>query len=141
MDLGGEDTAGPVGQLQREGSPQHSEVQLPFRYRAEAQALPGRGVDPAADAVMASLTPDNLKTRAIILSDVAAARVTAGDLDVGCELAYRALAATLDGQVRLSRQRLTALRPVLDEHQAAEPVRALLPVLDAAGISNTPAAA
>lgn len=97
-------------------------------------------LQPAADAVMASLTPDRVKTKAIILSDVATAKVAAGDLDAGCELAHRALKATLDGQAILGRQRLSVLRSMLDEHQAAEAVRSLLPALDAAGIT-APAAA
>ena len=89
----------------------------------------------AADAVISSLTPEHVKTKAVILSDVAAARVTAGDLDEGCELARRALTATIEGEAILGRQRLTALRPTLDARADAAPVRALLPELDAAGIT------
>lgn len=89
----------------------------------------------AADAVMASLGPGNQKTRAVILGDVATARVRAGDLDEGCDLARRALAATVEGEAILGRQRLTALRPSLDAHADAAPVKALLPALDAAGIT------
>jgi hypothetical protein len=91
----------------------------------------------AADAVMASLGAGNQKTRAVILSDVATARVKAGDLDEGCDLARRALTATIQGEAILGRQRLVALRPQLDAHADAAPVKALLPALDAAGITTT----
>lgn len=89
----------------------------------------------AADSVISSLTPDRVKTKAIILSDVATARISAGDLDEGCDLARRALTATVEGEAILGRQRLIALRPQLDVHADAAPVRALLPALDAAGIT------
>lgn len=91
---------------------------------------------PAADAVMASLGDGREKTRAVILGDVAAARVASGDLDAGCELARQALTATVAGEATLGYQRLRALRPVLEEHQDAAPVKALLPELDAAGITT-----
>lgn len=95
----------------------------------------------AADSVISSLTPDRVKTKAIILSDVATARISAGDLDEGCDLARRALTATVEGEAILGRQRLIALRPQLDVHADAAPVRALLPALDAAGITAAPKAA
>ncbi len=97
--------------------------------------LQHRETQAAADAVISSLSPDKVKTKAIILSDVATARITAGDLDEGCDLARRALTATIDGEAILGRQRLAALRPTLDAHADAEPVKALLPALDAAGIT------
>ena len=93
-------------------------------------------LQPAADAVMDSLGPDRLKTRAVILGDIAQARVLAGDLDAGCALARQALTATVEGEAMLGYQRLRALRPRLDEHQDAAPVRELLPEFDAAGITT-----
>lgn len=90
---------------------------------------------PAADAVMDSLGPDRQKTRAIILGDVATARVASGDLDAGVELARQALAASVEGQAVLGYQRLRALRPKLEEHRDVAAVRRLLPELDAAGIT------
>jgi transcriptional regulator with XRE-family HTH domain len=92
---------------------------------------------PAADAVMASLGEDRQKTRAVILGDVATARVSSGDLDAGCELARQALTATVAGEAMLGYQRLRALRPRLDGHQDVAAVRQLLPELDAAGITRT----
>ncbi|HUZ23826.1 MAG TPA: hypothetical protein VMV07_08670 [Streptosporangiaceae bacterium] len=70
------------------------------------------GLTPAADAVLASVRED-AKTRAVILGDVATAHVRAGDIDAGCDLAVRALDATLTGEATLGRQRLRALAPML----------------------------
>jgi len=92
---------------------------------------------PAADAVMASLGEGREKTRAVILGDVATARIASGDLDAGCELARQALVATVQGEAMLGYQRLRALRPKLDEHQDVSAVRQLLPELDAAGITTS----
>lgn len=95
---------------------------------------------PAADAVIASLGEGNAKTRAVILSDVATARVRGGDLDAGCDYALQALRATVDQRAILGYQRLAALRPALEQHGDATAVRALLPQLDAAGITGPQAA-
>jgi transcriptional regulator with XRE-family HTH domain len=90
---------------------------------------------PAADSVMASLPEDRRKTKAVILGDVSLARVRGGDLDAGCALAHQALTETVAGEAMLGYQRLRTLRPMLEAHTDAAPVRALLPELDAAGIT------
>lgn len=89
----------------------------------------------AADAVLAALDPNHVKTRAVILGDVASARLAAGDLDAGCALAGQALDVTVASAASLGRARLAALRPRLEANADAAPVRALLPRLDAAGIT------
>lgn len=91
---------------------------------------------PAADAVLAALRGDQPKTRAVILGDVAAARVASGDLDAGCALAHRALAATTRFESVLGYRRLRTLRSTLDRHGNVTAVQALLPALDAAGITT-----
>lgn len=70
-------------------------------------------VDGASQAVMGALPDGDHKTRAVILADVATGHVAHGDLDAGCDLAARALDATLSGEAVLGRERLTALRPAL----------------------------
>lgn len=90
----------------------------------------------AADAVMDSLGPDMLKTRAVILGDVAGARLAAGNLDEGCAIARQALAATVSGEAILGRERLAALLPALTAHQDAAEARALRADLAAAGITG-----
>jgi len=68
------------------------------------------GLQPADDAVMASLTPDNLRTRAIILSDVATAKIAAGGLDADANWHTTPRPPHSTAQILLSR-RLTAPRP------------------------------
>jgi len=70
-------------------------------------------VEGAAQAVMGSLAASDHKTRAVILADVATGHMAHGDLEAGCDLAARALDATLSGEAVLGRERLTALRPAL----------------------------
>lgn len=79
-------------------------------------------VEGATRAVMGSLAANDHKTRAVILADVATGHMAHGDLDAGCELAARALEATLSGEAVLGRERLTALRPVLEASGTASGV-------------------
>jgi hypothetical protein len=69
---------------------------------------------------LSALRPDDTKTRAVILGDVAGAHATRGDYTAASAVAREALAVTLEAEATLGRQRLTALAGQLpDDHPTA----------------------
>lgn len=72
-----------------------------------------------AVAALAALRPDDQKTRAVILGDVATAYTARGDYAQGAAVARDALAVTLGSEATLGRQRLSALAAGLPDEPAA----------------------
>jgi tetratricopeptide (TPR) repeat protein len=65
------------------------------------------------EAVIDSLPPTEVKTRAIILADIATAAILRGDQDQGVALGHRALDQALTQEVTVARQRLRHLHTTI----------------------------
>jgi hypothetical protein len=77
------------------------------------------------EAVIGSLPTIEVKTRAIILADVATAAVLHGDHDRGVELGHRALDQALTQEVTVARQRLRHLHAAIRQTPTAPPLAEL----------------
>ncbi len=90
----------------------------------------------AGDRALESLAGEDLKKRAIVLADVAAARADEGELELACELGAQALAIGLRTQCRLGMQHVRDLRQRLEPWRDLPSVRRLEEQLVAAGATR-----
>jgi hypothetical protein len=70
-------------------------------------------LDTTAEAVIGSVPTAEVKARAIILADLAAAALKRGEFDQGAELGHRALNQTLTQEVTVARQHLRQLHATI----------------------------